>query len=81
MWYQTNVECRCSLKPTLGSEHAIDAITILLSNCMNSDDVYRNVLHWEKFNTREMKVRIEAVRFSLQLEVQIENFAFLNELS
>ena len=49
-WYQTNRECRCSLKPTLGSEHAIDAITILLSNCMNSDDVHRNVKWIKKYD-------------------------------
>ena len=37
-------------------------------------------LHWEKFFTREMKVRIEVVHTQSQLVVQIENFAFLNEI-
>ena len=36
-------------------------------------------MHWEKFFTREMKVRIEVVDIQSQLVVQIENFAFLNE--
>ena len=34
----------------------------------------------EKFFTREMKVRIEVVHIQSQLVVQIENFAFLNEI-
>ena len=37
-------------------------------------------LHWEKFYTRETEVRIEVVHIQSQLVVQIENFAFLNEI-
>ena len=36
--------------------------------------------HWEKFFTREMKVRMDVVDIQSQLVVQIENFAFLNEI-
>ena len=37
-------------------------------------------MHWEKFYTREMKVRIEVVHIQSQLVVQIEQFVFLNEI-
>ena len=38
------------------------------------------IIHWEKFFTREMKVRIEVVHIQSQLVVQIEQFVFLNEI-
>ena len=46
---------------------------------MTTTYVSIKALHWEKFFTREMKVRIEVVDIQSQLVVQIENFAFLNE--
>ena len=48
-------------------------------NMQAKENVQNIQTHWEKFNTREMKVRIEVVRFQSQLVVQIENFAFFNE--